>query len=182
MTLPYLVPSNNDGEPHKETHALPWNGIGSRGVLNLASRLMLAILPPTQAFFRFALNEVEMLRQGIDPATKTEYEQALSRMEREVLRSIEATNDRTAFHEALLWLIVTGNVLLSVGQAGLKVYHLNRYVCQRDPMGNPLEAITCEQLPYSALPQKVKDLLEDDELKGILPSEEDPLNDYEKNV
>jgi hypothetical protein len=182
LTLPYLVPDSNDGEVSKQSHALPWNGIGARGVLNLASRIMLAILPPTQAFFRFALNEVEMARQGIDPATKTEYEQALSRMEREVLRSIEATNDRTALHEALLWLIVTGNVLLYVGQEGLKVYHLNRYVCQRDPMGNPLEAITCEQLPYSALPQKVKDLLEEDELTGILPPQDEPLKEYEKTV
>jgi hypothetical protein len=182
VTLPYLVPSSNDGEVIKESHALPWNGIGARGVLNLASRMMLALLPPTQTFFRFALNEVEMVRQGIPKDVKTEYEQGLSRMEQEVLRSIEATNDRTAFHEALLWLIVTGNALLYVGQEGLKVYHLNRYVCQRDPMGNPIEAITCEVLNHSTLPQKVKDLLEEDELAGRLPMEDDPLKEYDKTV
>lgn len=183
LTLPYLVPSSNDGEVIKESHTLPWNGIGARGVLNLASRMMLALLPPTQTFFRFALNELEMVRQGIPKEAKTEYEQALARMEQEVLRSIEATNDRTAFHEALLWLIVTGNALLYVGQEGLKVYHLNRYVCQRDPMGSPMEAITCEVLNYNTLPQKVKDLLEEDDLAGRLPMEDDdPLKEYDKTV
>ena len=56
---------------------------------------------------------------------------------------------------------------------GLRCFHLNRYVCQRDPMGNPLEVITCEQLAISTLPKKVQDMVrakddDDDITSGII--------------
>lgn len=186
LTLPYLIPSSNDpGKTSREVFPLPWNGIGARGVLNLASRMLLAILPPTQTFFRFTLNEMEMVRRGISMDLKSEYDSALAKMEAEVLRSIEATNDRVAFHEALLWLIVAGNVLLYVGKEGLRVHHLNRYVCCRDPEGNPLEAITCEELAINQLEPKVRALLEDDEddLVGRLANDDyDEIGEYDKTV
>lgn len=174
LTIPYLIPiSNEPTAQNKETYPVPWNGIGARGVLNLASRMLLALLPPTQQFFRFSLDEAQLAAQGVDPAQKTDFEEALSKIERLVLREIEASNDRVVFHEALLHLVVSGNALLYIGKEGLRVYHLNRYVCSRDPMGNPLEVVTCEELSIWTLPKKVQDMLkeEDDQLKGIL---EDP--------
>ncbi len=187
LTLPYLIPSSNEpSKTSRETFALPWNGIGARGVLNLASRMLLALLPPTQSFFRFTLNEMEMIRQNISLDQKSEFDSALAKMEQEVLRSIEASNDRVAFHEALLWLIVAGNVLLYVGKEGLRVHHLNRYVCCRDPMGNPLEAITCEELAINQLEPEIKALLEDDDVVGRLAADdyedEDDVDDYDKTV
>lgn len=184
LTLPYLIPSSNEpSKTSRETFALPWNGIGARGVLNLASRMLLALLPPTQSFFRFALNEMEMIKRGIDLQLKSEYDSALAKMEQEVLRSIEATNDRVALHEALLWLIVGGNVLLYVGKEGLRVHHLNRYVCCRDPMGRPLEAITCEELAVNTLPPEAKALLdEEDEVGRLAADEYDEIKDYDKTV
>ena len=155
---------------------MPWNGIGARGVLNLASRMLLALLPPTQQFFRFSLDEGAMAAEGITPDQRSDFEEALSKIERMVLREIEASNDRVVFHEALLHLIVAGNALLYVGKEGLRVYHLNRYVCSRDPMGNPVEAIVCEELPIHLLPESVQEMLkaEDDQLKGIL-EDADPM-------
>ena len=185
LTLPYLIPSSNEpAKGNKEVFPLPWNGIGARGVLNLASRMLLALLPPTQSFFRFTLNEMEMIRQNISLDQKSEFDSALAKMEQEVLRSIESTNDRVAFHEALLWLIVCGNVLLYVGKEGLRVHHLNRYVCCRDPMGNPLEVVTCEELAVNVLPPEVKALLEDDDdVVGKLANDEyDELGEYDKTV
>jgi len=177
LTIPYLVPTSNEPTPnHQESYPVPWNGIGARGVLNLASRMLLALLPPTQQFFRFSLDEAALAKQGVGPEEKSSFEEALSKIERLVLREIEASNDRVVFHEALLHLVVTGNALLYIGSDGLRVYHLNRYVCSRDPMGNPLEVITCEELAIHVLPQAVQDLLkeEDDELKGIL-DDPDPI-------
>ena len=185
LTLPYLIPSSNEpAKGNKEVFPLPWNGIGARGVLNLASRMLLALLPPTQSFFRFTLNEMEMIRQNISLDQKSEFDSALAKMEQEVLRSIESTNDRVAFHEALLWLIVCGTVLLYVGKEGLRVHHLNRYVCCRDPMGNPLEVVTCEELAVNVLPPEVKALLEDDDdVVGKLANDEyDELGEYDKTV
>ena len=173
LTIPYLIPTSSEPVANtKETYPVPWNGIGARGCLNLASRMLLALLPPTQQFFRFSLDEAELNKQGVSPEQKSEFEMALSQIERQVLREIEASNDRVVFHEALLHLIVGGNALLYVAPEGLRCFHLNRYVCQRDPMGNPLEVITCEQLAIETLPQKVQDMVrnpeEDDDITSGL--------------
>ncbi len=183
LTIPYLVPAGNEVQPNnKETYPVPWNGIGARGVLNLASRMLLALLPPTQQFYRFSLDDAALAQQGVTPEQKSEWERALSKIERIVLREIEASNDRVVFHEALLHLIVTGNALLYIAPEGLRVFHLNRYVIFRDPMGNPMELVTCEQLPYYALPDKIKKMLEEEEedkLKGAFDPQE-PLDRKEE--
>ena len=176
LTMPYLIPES--AEPtynSKENYPVPWNGIGPRGVLNLASRMLLALLPPTQQMFRFSLDEGELAKQGVSADEKSATEEALSRIERMVLREIEASNDRVVFHEALLHLIVSGNAMLYVASEGLRVFHLNRFVITRDPMGNPMESVICEELTYEVLPAVIKDMLmqEDEELAGV---EEDDYN------
>lgn len=195
LTVPYLIP--NTSEPtahHQEAFPLPWNGVGARGVHNLASRLLLAILPPTQSFFRFTIDDVEMQKQeeqmmemGLTrdqiAKAKSEIELGLARLERSVLRSIEASNDRVAMHEALMHLLVAGNVLLYISEDGLKCYHLNRFAVSRDPMGNPQEAVVCEELAVESLPDELKAELKDDddeELQGIV--EASPLSEIQKTV
>lgn len=179
LTLPYLIPTNTEPvQGDKTTYPVPWNGIGARGTLNLASRILLALLPPTQQFFRFSLDEGEMAKQGVTAEQKSQFEEALSKIERMVLREIEASNDRTVFHEALLHLIVSGNAMLYITPEGLRCFHLNRYVCSRGPMGNAVEAVICEELPINLLPKNVQEMLreEDQELKGVLP-DNDPIPD-----
>ena len=195
LTVPYLIPTSNEPTiQNNETFVLPWNGIGARGVHNLASRLLLALLPPTESFFRFTVDEVAMqkqeaalMQQGAQEdqvaQMKSEIELALNRLELSVLRSIETSNDRVAVHEALVHLIVAGNCLLYVSEDGLKCFHLNRYTLLRDSMGNPIEAIVCEELSYEALPESIRNAMEteDDELKGILDNEV-PTPKYDKAV
>ena len=194
LTLPYLIPLSDDPHPNdNQTWPLPWNGIGARGVHNLASRLLLALLPPTETFFRFTIDEIEMAKSeqqmaaaGTSPEamgkSKSEFDLALARLERAVLRSIETSNDRVAVHEMLLHLIISGNVLMYVSDEGLKAFHLNRYVCRRDLMGNPLEAIVCEQLSIETLPPEARELLDEDsgEVEGIIDDDHTP--EYERVV
>jgi hypothetical protein len=194
LTLPYLIPlSDEPTAMENQTWPLPWNGIGARGVHNLASRLLLALLPPTETFFRFTIDEIAMAKQEADAAAagsapeevgrqKSELDLALARLERAVLRSIETSNDRVAVHEMLLHLVISGNVLMYVSEEGLKCFHLNRYVCRRDPMGNPLEAIVCEVLSVESLPENARQMLEegDGEVEGIVDDDETP--EYERTV
>jgi hypothetical protein len=194
LTLPYLIPlSDEPTAMENQTWPLPWNGIGARGVHNLASRLLLAMLPPTETFFRFTIDEIEMGKQEAEVAAaggtpedmgrqRSEFDLALARLERAVLRSIETSNDRVAVHEMLLHLVIAGNVLMYVSEDGLKAFHLNRYVCRRDPMGNPLEAIVCEVLSVEALPENARELLdtEDGEVAGIVDDDHTPQ--YERTV
>jgi hypothetical protein len=195
LTLPYLIPRSNDpGRGNKDVFTLPWNGIGARGVHNLASRLLLALLPPTESFFRFTVDEAASQQQEMQwqqqgaseekiAAMKSEIELTLNRLELAVLRSIETSNDRVAVHEAMVHLIVAGNCLLFVSEDGLQCFHLNRYVLLRDQVGNPVEAVVCEEMALEALPAKVQEILkgQDDELKGILDGD-DPAPKKEKNV
>ena len=54
LTLPYLIPTNTEPTPgSKETYPVPWNGIGARGVGNLASRILLASTASNAAIFSF---------------------------------------------------------------------------------------------------------------------------------
>lgn len=184
LTLPYLIPSSNEPtSDNREVHVLPWNGIGARGVLNLASRMLLALLPPTESFFRFVIPEEKKAELQVQPEALPEIEKALAAMEREVLQAIETSNDRVALHEALLWLIVAGNVLLYVGEKALRVYHLNRFVVCRDPMGHPLEAILCEEVGFETLPEEVKKTLrERDGTVEPLGPENEPLRQDERRV
>ena len=181
LTIPYLIPTTSEPVPDtKESYPVPWNGIGARGVLNLASRMLLGLLPPTQQFFRFSLDEAELARQGVSPEEKSNFETVLSQIERQVLREIEASNDRVVFHEALLHLIVGGNALLHIAPEGLRCFHLNRYVCQRDPMGNPLEVIICEQLAVETLPERIQEMVrakddDDDITSGLIDDVVNPV-------
>ena len=181
LTIPYLIPTSSEPVPDtKETFPVPWNGIGARGVLNLASRMLLGLLPPTQQFFRFSLDEAELARQGVSPEEKSNFETVLSQIERQVLREIEASNDRVVFHEALLHLIVGGNALLHIAPEGLRCFHLNRYVCQRDPMGNPLEVVICEQLAIETLPETIQEMVrakddDDDITSGLIDDVVNPV-------
>ena len=189
LTIPYLIPRSNTPTPdNTDAFTLPWNGIGQRGCNNLAAKLLMAILPPTEAFFRFTLDPVEMEKmeadlanQGMPPEevanAKSEIELALNKLELSVLRSIETSNDRVVVHEAILHLLVSGNVLMYVGEDGLRCYHLNRYVLLRDPVGDPLLAVTCERIGISQLPSAIREQLEkqEDEYTGIV-QENDPID------
>lgn len=196
-TLPYLIPLSDTYTPgQNDQHPLPWNGIGARGVHNITSRLTLALLPPTETFFRFTIDEIQLAEQeqtamaaGATPEdlakSKSIFDMGLAKLERAVLRSIETSNDRVAVHEMLLHLIVGGNALLYVGEKGLRCFHLNRYVLRRDPMGNPLQAIVCEELSTEGLPDKVRQVLEedDDEMRGREDSSpEDDTSEYGRTI
>lgn len=195
LTLPYLIPSSTEpGHNQFHTQVLPWSGVGATGVNSLASRLMLAILPPTDAFFRFLVDELELAKQeklmveeGKSPEAIAEWknnlDQALSRLEQAVLRTIETSNDRVAIHEALLHLVVGGNVLLYMPQSGgVRAYHLNRYVCRREPgQGRPLEVVIRELVSVEALPKAIREQIEKDDDAPLGGTEGSPP-DYERTV
>jgi hypothetical protein len=104
---------------------------------------------------------------------KTEIESGLSQIERAIMTDIELNADRVAVFEALKHLIIAGNVLLYVGEEGLRVFSLERYVCKRDPMGNVLEIVTKESLAPSSLPEEIVEAV-----KARLDSDEKTVELY----
>ncbi len=143
LTLPYLIQDDTSSRPTHETLNIPWQSVGSKCVVGLAAKLMLAILPPQSTFFKLQVRE-DKLGEDLPPEAMSEMELSLSKMERMVMDYVAASNDRVVIHQALKHLIVGGNALLFMGKDGIKNYPLNRYVVNRDGNGNVLEIVTKE--------------------------------------
>ena len=137
----------------------PFQGIGARGVNNLASKLLLALLPPNAPFFRLNVDNHGLEQEGAPPELISEIEKSLQQVEESVMDEISRETYRTALHEALKHLIITGNALIYLPEeGGMRVFHLDRFCVERDPMGNILYICTKEQLSYMSLSQEMKDI------------------------
>ena len=155
-TIPMAFPKSTDSS--STNYETPYQSIGARGVNNLTSKLMLALFPPNAPFFRLALGDEIENALGDDSATKQQWEEALSKIERKITSYMETHQIRTTANEALLQLVIAGNVLvfLPPAEGGMRVYRLNSYVVSRDGIGNVLEIIAKESLAYGALPQEAQ--------------------------
>tara|TARA_E500000331_G_scaffold55504_2_gene49383 strand:+ start:68 stop:1684 length:1617 start_codon:yes stop_codon:yes gene_type:complete len=154
-TIPTLIP--DEGHTSTTRFYTTYQGVGARGVNNLASKLLLTLLPPNAPFFRFTIDNFVLKDMEGDENLKTEIDKGLVEVEKAVMENIEVSSDRVALFEAIKHLIVGGNVLLFVSKEGLRVFPLERYVCKRDPMGNVLEIITKETININVLPDEVRE-------------------------
>ena len=143
LTLPYLIQEDLSSQPtHQKLHT-PWQSVGAKATVNLAAKLMLALLPPQTSFFKLQIRD-DKLGSDIPREVRSELDLSFSKMERMVMDYINASNDRVVVHQALKHLIVSGNALIFMGKEGLKNYPLNRYVINRDGNGNVCEIVTKE--------------------------------------
>ena len=154
LTIPHLYPPTGANEATE--YPTPYQSVGSRGVTNLASKLMLALFPPQAPFFRLDVDELVYKQIEGDPKQKATIEQGLAKIEKAVMDSIESNNDRVAVYEALKHLIVSGNVLLKMSEDGLRTYPLNNYVVKRDPQGKILKIIIKEGISPNTLSEKLR--------------------------
>jgi hypothetical protein len=164
-TLPSVFPPVAEREqPMAQTKIVtitPWQNIGSRGVNNLASKLLLALLPPSTPFFRFILSDAIREKVKQDPATEHEVDSALAKMERRVMEEIEGAGARVDVFEMLRHLVVTGNYLLFTPIKGaLKGFDLGSYVVRRDRRGTVLEIVVREGVDRKSAEKRVKEIIE----------------------
>lgn len=158
VTIPALIPD----EAFTESSELytPYQSVGARGVNNLASKLLLLLLPPNSPFFRFQLSGTAKQELEQQKELFAEVEKSLSKIEREIQKKIEQLALRVSVFEALKHLIVGGNVLCYLPKNGnMRVYPLNQYVCRRDPEGNLLEIVIKESISPVALDDDVRQAL-----------------------
>tara|TARA_R100001594_G_scaffold77606_1_gene112185 strand:+ start:682 stop:2277 length:1596 start_codon:yes stop_codon:yes gene_type:complete len=150
LTLPYLITNDLSTKPSHKTLNTPWQSVGAKAVVSLASKLMLALLPPQTSFFKLQVRD-DKLGGDIPPEVRSELDLSFSKMERIVMDYIAASSDRVVVHQAIKHLIVGGNALLFMGKNGLKNFPLNRYVLNRDGNGNVLEIVTKELISKQIL-------------------------------
>lgn len=167
LTIPTLI--RPDGAGKHTNYPTPYQGVGARGVNNLASKTLLSLFPPNSPFFAMRVDDFTAEELAQEEGARAKVDEALGKYERSVMQTIENSGDRSAHFEAIKHLIVAGNVLLYLPKdGGTRVFPLDRYVVSRDPMGNMVEAIIKEELFFVSLPQEVQDLI-----TGLEPTEGD---------
>jgi len=162
LTLPYVLPP--DGHTASTKYSTPFQGIGARGVNNLSSKLLLALLPPNAPFFRLTIDRYELdkakaeLGEEGGEQLRSDLEKALSEVERSVMQEVEVEAFRVGVFEALKNLLITGNTLLYLpDEGGMRVFRPDRFVVKRDPMGNVTHIATKETVAPMMLPESVRD-------------------------
>ena len=151
LTLPTLIQQDDDVSRSRNIRLItPWQSVGAKGVVTLASKLMLALLPPQTSFFKLQIDDSKI---GVDlpPEARSDLDISFAKMERSVMEIIAASSDRVTVHQALKHLVVGGNALIYMGPKGLKLYPLNRYVVDRDGNGEILEIVTRERVSRKLL-------------------------------
>ena len=156
LTLPYLIRGHEDQSKGMKQLKTPWQSVGAKGVVALASKLSLSLVPPQTSFFKLQVDESQL--GDIPPEMKSELDLSFSKIERTILDSIAASDDRVVIHQALQHLVVGGNALIFMSKQGLKLFPLNRFVLERDGNGNVIEIVTRERinkkLIYKYLPKE----------------------------
>src|SRR6056300_935037 len=145
LTIPSLVPP--DGFHSSTDLYNPFQSVGARGVNNLASKLLLLLLPPNSPFFRLSIAGQAKKDLDEQKEIKSELEKSLATIEREVSSKIEQLALRVSVFEALKHLIVAGNVLTYLPKKGnMRVFPLTNFVCKRDASGNIIEIVIKETI------------------------------------
>jgi hypothetical protein len=164
LTLPYLISGHEENTKGMKQLNTPWQSVGAKGVVALASKLSLSLVPPQTSFFKLQLDESQ-LGQEFPPEVKSELDLSFAKIERTILEAIAASDDRVVIHQALQHLVVGGNALIFMGKDGLKLFPLNRFVIERDGNGNVIEIVTKERIN--------KKLIENQIPEEVLYSEEE---------
>jgi len=155
LTIPYLIHPDDNAKGMRQFKT-PWQGVGAKGVVTLAAKLMLSLLPPQTSFFKLQVDDAKLGEYG--PELKSELDLAFAKVERIILESIAASDDRVVVHQAMKHLVVAGNALIFMGKEGLKLFPLNRYVIERDGNGNVLEIVTKESISKDIIQELVPEL------------------------
>lgn len=164
LTIPPLLPP----EGHTEFTLLPepYQGLGARTVVSLASRLMVAMYPPGKPSFRLNIPSEAKIKSGemnIDPAI----EHGLVMSEALIQSEIERRDWRSATNLALQYLIVTGNALeFMMPDNTIRLFRLDQYCISRDMMGVVREIITEEHMSPESLPDEIKGLVTAEDYSG----------------
>ena len=160
LTIPTLFPKTGDNA--YTTFETAYQGMGARGVNNLASKLLLALFPPNAPFFRLTIEP--SVKQELDEqeGLAEEIDLALAEAEKTMQRATEASTLRIAIFETLKHLLITGNMLvyLDPNTGNPRVFSLRQYVVARGADDLPYEIVVCEKVSARTLPEQASLLLD----------------------
>jgi hypothetical protein len=184
LTIQFLLPRNgNNKQQNPRTLQKQHQSLGAMGVNNLSNKLLLALFPPNQPFFKLGIDDFTALDLAGDEEARSKIEQGFSAVERTATDFVERSGIRPPFEEALKHLLVTGNILIHrTASGGLEIFHMDQYVLMRDPDGKVREIIIDEPHTYASLPDDIKELLAKHGKLGLEFDEEGNPNDEQISI
>lgn len=161
LTIPSLVPP--DGFSGSTNLPQPYQSIGSRGVKNLAGRMIKTLYPPNLPYVRRELDPKaeafidELIKSGQrNPDEKTNLKKLLNDSEKALVTRFEQSNRRATLTEVALQLVVAGNSLVQYNDNGnVRMFSLANYVVKRDSYGDMLDLVIKETIARISLPADV---------------------------
>ena len=177
LTLPYLIRGHEENTKGMKQLKTPWQSVGAKGVVALASKLSLSLVPPQTSFFKLQLDESQLGEQ-FSPEIKSELDLSFAKVERTILEIIAASDDRVVIHQALQHLVVGGNALIFMGKENLKLYPLNRFVIERDGNGQVIEIVTRERINKKLIEKYLPKDYEEDNVVEEEPHEAEECDVY----
>ena len=153
LTIPSLLVDTTHSE--EDTLSTPYQSLGARAVNNLASKLLLSLLPPNAPFFRFVPDKIAMMEiEEQQEGAMAQIQEKLADLELGLAAQIEREALRVPIFESLKLLVATGNALVYRDKGeGTRVFNLNAYCVKRSPEGKLKEIITREQVEFDDLPE-----------------------------
>ncbi|MEE8385640.1 MAG: portal protein [Dehalococcoidia bacterium] len=165
LTLPSLIPDDQDICTRTTVVNLvkPYQSLGSRGVNNLGSKLLLTLFPPTSPFLRYQLSPIAKRDAKVEKIDMGPIQGELAMREATIQGELDVQGIRSKLYAGIKHLLVAGNVAIrKVKGKGLQIFPLNSYVAKRDTEGNLIEAIIVEKFAKSTITDKrVLDILSD---------------------
>jgi len=165
LTKPWICPPAGTHQAAK----LPtsYQSIGSRGIMNLEGRMLMALFPPSQPWFRLQLSPDIKYNPEIPPETIQQWEQQLFLRELIIQATLDsaplkpkhlrkATGFRSQKRTAISQVLITGDVLEQLtDDYRIKVYRRDQYVTRRDSCGTVLYHIIKENIDPLGLPPEI---------------------------
>lgn len=155
LTIPSLVPP--EGTNSNTPLPSPYQSLGAYGVNNLAAKLLMALYPQGTSFFRYVIPEQIAAASQVPPEGRQEILKALSSIENRALQKFETSIIRPQKAEALMHLVVAGNVLTYFpDMEEFRLFRIDQYVVRRDASGKPMDVVVHEKVNPRGLSDDVK--------------------------
>jgi len=164
LTIPSLLPplGSNGTQDLPE----PYNDFGGQAVTTLASKFLLAMLPPNELAAKLGVSNDVLLKSGTD-TTPPDVEQGLAKSEKLIREEVERLLWREPTYLTMQLLLVTGSgceVMMPDGS--IKVFRLDQFITHRDATGKAVKIITLETLSPATVPVEMQDLIAPDKQKN----------------
>lgn len=144
LTIPRLLPPEDWSEEISLPN--PYSSVASKGVTNLASRMLAALIPLNDMpFFGFSLKD------GADAPPEAQL--LLDTLSHQVYNKLAGKNIRDSFFQALQSLIVVGDVCVKLmDDMTFRTIRLDHYCVVRDVVGDLIELVHLEFVPEEEEP------------------------------